>query len=63
MVKDNVIKNDLLTIQFCGKGVEPEKAEANVLPVMLFSCPDNFSTVAYFDVRLSRSVNNNHRIR
>jgi len=48
---DNVIATPKLTIKFCGKDDKPPVANNNVLPILIHSCPDDFSTVEYFDVR------------
>ena len=47
---DNTLKIDGLSIKFCGKNVDPPTPEAFCLPVMIHSCPDDFSTLDYFDV-------------
>ncbi|XP_052835462.1 biotin--protein ligase isoform X2 [Drosophila gunungcola] len=46
---DNVIATPRLTIKFCGKDDKPPVANNNVLPILIHSCPDDFSTVEYFD--------------
>ncbi|XP_037730753.1 biotin--protein ligase isoform X4 [Drosophila subpulchrella] len=46
---DNVIATPKLTIKFCGKDDKPPVANNNVLPILIHSCPDDFSTVEYFD--------------
>ncbi|XP_017963393.1 biotin--protein ligase isoform X4 [Drosophila navojoa] len=46
---DNVIIMPKLSIKFCGKDDKPPAANANVLPILIHSCPDDFSTVDYFD--------------
>ncbi|GLV38483.1 Holocarboxylase synthetase [Carabus blaptoides fortunei] len=46
---DNKLMLSKLTLQFCGKGVEPPVASSNLLPVLIHSCPENFSTVEYFE--------------
>ncbi|XP_022223882.2 biotin--protein ligase [Drosophila obscura] len=46
---DNVIATPNLTMKFCGKDDKPPVANNNVLPILIHSCPDDFSTVAYFD--------------
>ncbi|KAK7790651.1 hypothetical protein R5R35_006543 [Gryllus longicercus] len=46
---DNTLRLPRLTLQFCGKGVEPGRATASHLPVLVHSCPANFSTVEYFE--------------
>ncbi|KPJ10734.1 Biotin--protein ligase [Papilio machaon] len=44
-------KLDKLTIQWCMRGEMPlEQPSAEFLPVCLYECPENFSTVEYFDV-------------
>lgn len=47
---DNVIATPKLTIKFCGKDDKPPVANNNVLPILIHSCPEDFSTVDYFDV-------------
>ncbi|XP_023176975.2 biotin--protein ligase isoform X3 [Drosophila hydei] len=46
---DNVIVMPKLTIKFCGKDDKAPAANSNVLPILIHSCPDDFSTVDYFD--------------
>ncbi|XP_017009977.2 biotin--protein ligase isoform X2 [Drosophila takahashii] len=46
---DNVIATPKLTMKFCGKDDKPPVANNNVLPILIHSCPDDFSTVEYFD--------------
>lgn len=50
MTEENTLKSGNLTIKFCGKGVQPPLANGKLLPVLVNACPDNFSTVDYFDV-------------
>lgn len=50
MVNDNILKIDNLSIQFCGKNQQSGDANANSLPIMIHTCPDDFSTLEYFDV-------------
>ncbi|KAK9746642.1 Biotin protein ligase C terminal domain [Popillia japonica] len=55
MLKDNenIIENklmgDKLSLIFCGKDDEPGPITSSRLPVMILSCPANFSTVQYFE--------------
>ena len=49
-MEDNTLKVDGLSIKFCGKNVDPPTPESFCLPVMIHSCPDDFSTLDYFDV-------------
>ncbi|XP_020799588.1 biotin--protein ligase isoform X4 [Drosophila serrata] len=46
---DNVIATPKLTLKFCSKDDKPPVANNNVLPILIHSCPDDFSTVDYFD--------------
>lgn len=39
-------------MRFCSHREEPPKASAQLLPILINSCPDNFSTVDYFDVSI-----------
>lgn len=52
-VKPNVIKRDKLSFQFCAKDEKPPKALENYLPILIHACPDDFSTVTYFDVSIA----------
>ncbi|XP_045504178.1 biotin--protein ligase isoform X1 [Colias croceus] len=46
-----------LTLQWCMRGEEPvEQPSENFLPVYLYECPENFSTVEYFDNLTSTSI-------
>ncbi|XP_045538116.1 biotin--protein ligase isoform X2 [Papilio machaon] len=50
-------KLDKLTIQWCMRGEKPlESPSAEFLPVCLYECPENFSTVEYFDNLTSTSL-------
>ncbi|XP_062122556.1 biotin--protein ligase isoform X1 [Drosophila sulfurigaster albostrigata] len=46
---ENVIVTPKLTMKFCGKDDTAPAANTNVLPILIHSCPDDFSTVDYFD--------------
>jgi hypothetical protein len=48
---DNILKVNGLSIQFCGKNQEPASPKATLLPIMINLCPDDFSTLDYFEVR------------
>lgn len=50
MQPDDVLKTANLEIQFCGTSTVPKAASSTYLPVMVHRCPDNFSTVEYFEV-------------
>ncbi|XP_054733910.1 biotin--protein ligase [Anastrepha obliqua] len=45
----NIVTTSKLTMQFCGKGDKAKSANTNVLPILIHSCPEDFSTVEYFD--------------
>ncbi|XP_023706545.1 uncharacterized protein LOC111863940 isoform X3 [Cryptotermes secundus] len=47
---DNILKMSQISLQFCtAKGVEPPKATANFMPILVHACPANFSTIEYFE--------------
>lgn len=50
MVSENMINTPKLNIKFCDKNETPPKASSTLLPIMIHSCPEDFSTVDYFDV-------------
>lgn len=52
MSDKNTLDNKLLTLKFFGKNETPSAASEKILPIMIHSCPDDFSTVEYFDVSL-----------
>lgn len=54
----NILKLDNLTLQFCRKndGIPP-KATNLLLPILIHSCPEDFSTVEYFDVSFKLNYN------
>lgn len=45
----NTLKLDGLTVKFCGKNVDVPTPEAHSLPIMVNLCPDDFSTLDYYD--------------
>uniref|UniRef100_A0A2C9H8A1 BPL/LPL catalytic domain-containing protein n=1 Tax=Anopheles quadriannulatus TaxID=34691 RepID=A0A2C9H8A1_ANOQN len=50
MNRPNVIQMSELALQFCGKSdAAPNPATDSHLPVMIFHCPEDFSTVEYFE--------------
>lgn len=50
MAEPNVLQNSKLKLTFCARGIEPPKASAELLPILVDACPENFSTVDYFIV-------------
>ncbi|TMW51845.1 hypothetical protein DOY81_003090 [Sarcophaga bullata] len=49
MDADNVIITPKLTMKFCGPDDKLPKVNSNILPILIHSCPEDFSTVDYFD--------------
>ncbi|XP_076390314.1 holocarboxylase synthetase-like protein isoform X2 [Megachile rotundata] len=49
MQSDDTLKTSELEIQFCRSSTVPRSASASYLPIMLHQCPNNFSTVEYFE--------------
>lgn len=47
---DKVLKLDGLSMKFFGKNETPGEAKSNYFPIMVHMCPDDFSTIEYFDV-------------
>jgi biotin---protein ligase len=56
MTTPNVLKTPKYTLQFCGKGEKVPAAGEYMLPIQIHTCPDNFSTVEYFDVSTAISL-------
>ncbi|CAG9814996.1 unnamed protein product [Phaedon cochleariae] len=48
-IKDNKLECEKVVLKFCGKDVIPGEAASNLMPVLIHSCPSNFSTVKYFE--------------
>lgn len=46
----NTIKMKDFVLKFYGKNESPPDDVANQLPILIHSCPENFSTVNYFGV-------------
>lgn len=49
-IVDKKLVTDTLTVTFCGKEDDPGTANETHLPILVHSCPSNFSTVQYFEV-------------
>ncbi|CAO1422133.1 unnamed protein product [Diamesa hyperborea] len=56
MESENVLKFDKLSVKFCGKNVKPPMPEAHNFPILVHSCPEDFSTVDYFDTLNTEKV-------
>lgn len=50
-IVQNKLKCDKITVHFCGKDEKHDAASYSFLPILIHSCPTNFSTVNYFEVR------------
>lgn len=61
MIEPNTLSASNLTMRFCSHREEPPKASAHLLPILINSCPDNFSTVDYFEVRIFASFKDRRR--
>ncbi|KAF7989764.1 hypothetical protein HCN44_008438 [Aphidius gifuensis] len=49
-IKDNnILQMKKLQLQFCSGNDKIIKASSNILPIMIHQCPDNFSTIDYFE--------------
>lgn len=48
MTEPNVLQNSKMNLMFCARGTQPPKATAQLLPILVDSCPENFSTIDYF---------------
>lgn len=48
----NTLKTNTLIVKFYGKNETPKAKLDNTLPILLHSCPEDFSTIAYFEVSM-----------
>ncbi|XP_076625929.1 holocarboxylase synthetase-like protein isoform X2 [Colletes latitarsis] len=49
MQSNDILKLPNIEIQFCRSNTTACSASATLLPIMLHQCPDNFSTIEYFE--------------
>ncbi|KAL7289279.1 hypothetical protein TKK_0017213 [Trichogramma kaykai] len=56
MGEKDVIRNSKMEIQFCGTTSNAKPASSMFLPVMVHRCPENFSTVEYFENLSTREI-------
>ncbi|KAM7361646.1 holocarboxylase synthetase-like protein isoform 2-T2 [Cochliomyia hominivorax] len=49
MDADNVLITTNLAMKFCGPDDKLPKVNSNILPILIHSCPEDFSTVDYFE--------------
>ncbi len=47
---ENTLITSSVTLKFCGKNEVPPASDSNVLPILIHSCPEDFSTLDYFNV-------------
>lgn len=52
-IHPNTLKANSLIVKFYGKNETPKASLENTLPILLHSCPEDFSTIVFFDVRCS----------
>lgn len=53
MLPNDILKSAKLEMQFCGgTSTNVRPASATYLPIMVHRCPENFSTVEYFEVNI-----------
>lgn len=53
---DNMIQTSKLCMKFYGKNETVPSAKTDVLPILIHSCPDDFSTIDYFDNLSTKDV-------
>ncbi|XP_043801888.1 biotin--protein ligase isoform X2 [Apis laboriosa] len=56
MKTNDTLKMPKLEIQFCRSSTVPKPASSSFLPIMVHQCPDNFSTVEYFENLTSKEL-------
>ncbi|XP_034936138.1 biotin--protein ligase [Chelonus insularis] len=49
MKSNNIFKTSKIELQFCNNDTKLMKASKSLLPILLYQCPENFSTVEYFE--------------
>lgn len=54
---DNAITTSNLMMKFCGPDDKLPNVNSNILPILIHSCPEDFSTVEYFDVSINNKIN------
>ncbi|KAG5672282.1 hypothetical protein PVAND_002419 [Polypedilum vanderplanki] len=55
-MEGNALKVNGLTMKFCGKNDDPPTPESYMLPIMVHLCPDDFSTLDYFDTLKTEKI-------
>lgn len=49
-IHPNTLKTNTIIVKFYGKNEMPKATLDNTLPILLHSCPEDFSTIVYFEV-------------
>ena len=52
MQSNDILKASKLELQFYKNTNDVKSASSTFLPIMVHRCPENFSTVEYFEVRI-----------
>ncbi|XP_022908041.2 biotin--protein ligase [Onthophagus taurus] len=55
-VRENRLNGEKLSLIFCWKDDEPGHATSSRLPIMVLSCPSNFSTIEYFETLNTKEI-------
>lgn len=50
MEPNDIFKTNKIKLQFCNNTNKLVPPSSSILPIMLHTCPDNFSTIEYFEV-------------
>lgn len=49
-IDNDILETSKIKLQFCRAATKPATASSSILPIMLHQCPENFSTIEYFEV-------------
>ncbi|XP_076762420.1 holocarboxylase synthetase-like protein [Xylocopa sonorina] len=56
METNDILKMSKMELQFCRSSTVPRPASSSFLPIMLYQCPNDFSTVEYFENLTSQEL-------
>ncbi|XP_011314628.1 biotin--protein ligase [Fopius arisanus] len=48
-IENDILEMSKIKLQFCGVTTKAVPASSSILPIMLHQCPENFSTIEYFE--------------
>ncbi|XP_063990919.1 biotin--protein ligase isoform X1 [Diachasmimorpha longicaudata] len=48
-IENDILETSKIKLQFCGATTKAVPASSSILPIMLHQCPENFSTIEYFE--------------